>query len=183
MKKCKIGLHHIPAILLTQAGPDKAPASWQPPLHSQTPQHSHDPVLLLRGHHGHRLEEGALGYSIRKSSRQQNCILRFSPVFYRGTHIQIGRESSSSSHLHQWLGAPCSPATWTFVQPGVGFLPSLHLDGVSLLHRTLPPGWRRGRTNSHQSSTRFSQRRDQVVQSYGIHRIVSAFALRVYCLV
>ena len=35
-EKWKIGLHHIPAILLTQAGPDKAPASWQPTLHSQT---------------------------------------------------------------------------------------------------------------------------------------------------
>ena len=157
------------AILCRQANPEKAPASRLSPLHSQTPQHPHD-------RHGDRLEEGALGYSNRTTPRLQDCILRFSPVFHRGTHIQIGRESSSSSHLHQWLGAPCSPATWTFVQPGVGFLPSLHLDGVSLLHRTLPPGWRRGRTNSHQSSTRFSQRRDQVVQSYGIHRIVSALA-------
>ena len=32
------------------------------------------------------------------------------------------------------------------VQPGVGFLPSLHLDGVSVIHhRTHPPGCRHER--------------------------------------
>ena len=32
------------------------------------------------------------------------------------------------------------PRSLDFVQPGVGFLPSFHLDGVSLLHRIAPPG-------------------------------------------
>ena len=91
-----LGLRHMSAILCRRPCPDKASAGRQALLHSRTPQHPH----LSHGH-GHRLEEGALGYSNMKTPRLQDCLLRFSPVFHRGTHLKIGRESSSSSsQLH-----------------------------------------------------------------------------------
>ena len=43
--------------------------------------------------------------------------------------------------------SPVQPRSLDFVQPGVGLLPSIHLDGVSVLHRTRPPGCRHERTN------------------------------------
>ena len=110
--------------------PEKAGAVRQSSLHSQTPQHPHVSLncFLRQGRHGHRLEEGALGYSIRKP-QDYNCLHRFSPAFYRGTHhLKIGRSLD-------------------FVQPGVGLLPSLHLYGVSVLHRIRPPRCRHVRTN------------------------------------
>merc|ERR1712172_259873 len=56
-------------------------------------------------------------------------------------------------------GSPVQPRSLDFeVQPGVGLLPSLHLDGVSVIyHRTHPPRCRHERNNfssttSHQIS-------------------------------
>ena len=90
------------AISCRSSYPEKAAGGRPPALHSQKPQHPHVSLrCLLRGRHDHRLEEGALGYSNMKTPRLQNCLLRFSPVFYRRTHLKIGRKSSSSSQRHQ----------------------------------------------------------------------------------
>ena len=99
-----IVLRHMPAISRRTTPSEKAGAVRQTSLHSQTPQHPHVSLscLLLRGRHGHRLEEGALGYSIRKTQHYNyNCLLRISPAFHRGKHLKIGRKFSSSSQLHQ----------------------------------------------------------------------------------
>ena len=121
--------------------PEKAGAGRQPPLHSQKPQHPYVSLrCLLRGRHDHRLEEGALGYSNMKTPRLQNCLLRFSPVFYRGTHLKIGRKSSSSSQRHQWLGAPCSPAVWTLSSQGWGSSQVYTWTGCLCYTELAPPG-------------------------------------------
>ena len=122
--------------------PEKAGAVRQSSLHSQTPQYPHVSLncLLRQGRHGHRLEEGALGYSIRKP-QDYNCLLRFSPAFYRGTHhLKIGRKSSSSSQLHQWLGAPCSPAVWTLSSQGWGSSQVYTWTGCLCSTELAPPG-------------------------------------------
>merc|ERR1712037_680530 len=58
--------------------------------------------------------------------------------------------------------SPVQPRSLDFVQPGVGLLPSLHLDGVSVLHRTRPPGCRHERKN-------FYFYRSSVTRGHGVH--------------
>ena len=56
---------------------------------------------------------------IWKPTVDYKCILRSSPVFYRGPQPKRGPRSSWSHH-QQWLGAPCSPAAWTLSSQGWG---------------------------------------------------------------
>ena len=159
MIRIKIVLRHTPAISRKTTHPEKAGTVRQTSLHSRTPQHLHVSLscLLLRGRHGHRLEEGALGYSIRKTTRLQMLTLllrRFLP----GATTQEGTSkvrivTPSPPPVSR---SPLQPRSLDLFQPELGLLSGFHLDsgqGGCVSHRPRPPRWRPERNQfiiSHQ---------------------------------
>ena len=83
---------------------------------------------LLPGHHGHRLEESALGYSIRKTTRLQ-MLTSFLPRFLPGATTQK-RTSTVLMVTPPLLVTrnPSQPRSLDLFQPEVGLLPGFHLD-------------------------------------------------------
>ena len=105
--------------------------------------HNTGPRDLLQGRHGHRLEEGALGYSNMKTYRRLQMHTSFLPRFLPGATTQE-RTSVLMVTPPTVTRSPVQPRSLDFVQPGVGLLSGFHLDGASVTELTVtvlaPPG-------------------------------------------
>ena len=101
------------------------------------------PRDLLQGRHGHRLEEGALGYSNMKTYRRLQMLTSFLPRFLPGATTQE-RTSVLMVTPPTVTWSPVQPRSLDFVQPGVGLLSGFHLDGAAVTGLTVtdsaPPG-------------------------------------------
>ena len=85
-----------------------------------------------QGRHGHRLEESALEYSIRKTTRLQ-MLTSFLPRFLPGATTQK-RTSTVLMVTPPLLVTrnPSQPRSLDLFQPEVGLLQGFHLDGAAV---------------------------------------------------